>query len=49
MVRVPDTLDLEHLLVSDLLWPIEADKSPEIVGEPAAGSYDGSGELEKRC
>jgi len=48
VVRMPDTLDLEHLLVSESLRDqVEADAALEIVGDGAPMSFDDEGQIEK--
>jgi len=46
VVRMPDTLDLEHLLVSESLRDqVEADDALEIVGDGAPMSFDDEGQI----
>jgi len=48
VVRMPDTLDLEHLLVSESLRDqVEADDALEIVGDGAPMSFDDEGQIGK--
>lgn len=48
LVRMPDTLDLQELLVSESMRAeVEADPRLEIVGQPAQMSFDSEGALEK--
>ena len=48
LVRMPDTLDLQVLLVSESMRPeVEADPELEIVGEPVAMSFDADGAMSK--
>jgi hypothetical protein len=46
MVRIADTLHIEHLLISEaLLDKARANPSIEILGEPAYLPFDNSGNL----
>ena len=48
VVRMPDTLDLEHLLVSESLREeVDADDGLEVIAEAAPMSFDADGRIEK--
>ena len=48
LVRMPDTLDLEHLLVSESLRDeVEADAGLEVLATAAPMSFDSDGQIEK--
>jgi len=48
LVRMPDTLDLEHLLVSESLRDeVEADAGLEVLAPAAPMSFDSDGQIEK--
>jgi len=48
LVRMPDTLDLEHLLVSESLREeVEADAGLEVLAPAAPMSFDSDGQIEK--